>query len=80
MLLLGGAWMWEGPDMAVAAAKAEGLSGSDVGLFTSLAGLFAYDPWPYFNAFFMSFLVNLSCFFAIQTTSSLTFKVGGLCW
>lgn len=31
----------------------------------------------FFAAFFTSFLVNLSCFFAIQNTSSLTFKVIG---
>jgi hypothetical protein len=34
-------------------------------------------PVAFFNAFFISFLVNLTCFFAIQNTSSLTFKVAG---
>jgi hypothetical protein len=34
-------------------------------------------PLSFFNAFFISFLVNLTCFFAIQNTSSLTFKVAG---
>lgn len=32
-------------------------------------------PSAFLAAFTMSFLVNLSCFFAIQYTSSLTFKV-----
>lgn len=37
--------------------------------------LLAVAPGPFLLAFTMSFLVNLSCFFAIQNTSSLTFKV-----
>mmetsp|Transcript_23309 Transcript_23309/g.59602 ORF Transcript_23309/g.59602 Transcript_23309/m.59602 type:complete len:393 (-) Transcript_23309:96-1274(-) len=39
--------------------------------------LLVQHPAPFLAAFTMSFLVNLSCFFAIQYTSSLTFKVAG---
>ncbi|GAX82237.1 hypothetical protein CEUSTIGMA_g9665.t1 [Chlamydomonas eustigma] len=37
----------------------------------------AQTPSAFLAAFTMSFLVNLSCYFAIQYTSSLTFKVAG---
>eukprot|EP00798_Chlamydomonas_sp_ICE-L_P028170 gene28170-31270_t len=50
----------------------EGQGLADGGLALALS-----NPTPFIAAFVMSFLVNLSCFFAIQTTSSLTFKVAG---
>ena len=37
--------------------------------------LLVAHPLPFIAAFSMSFLVNLTCFYAIQYTSSLTFKV-----
>ena len=39
--------------------------------------MMAAEPAAFLAAFTMSFLVNLSCFFAIQYTSSLTFKASG---
>lgn len=44
-------------------------------LVASSGHMLLANPTPFFIAFTMSFLVNLSCFFAIQYTSSLTFKV-----
>ncbi len=40
-------------------------------------GVILSHPRPFGLAILTSFLVNLSCFFAIQLTSSLTFKVAG---
>jgi drug/metabolite transporter (DMT)-like permease len=39
--------------------------------------MMADHPLSFISAFFISFLVNLTCFWAIQCTSSLTFKVAG---
>lgn len=49
----------------------------DMGPTSDAWTMLATMPWSFFAAFAMSFLVNLSCFFAIQYTSSLTFKVAG---
>ena len=46
----------------------------DMGPASDAWPMLAAAPWRFFAAFAMSFLVNLSCFFAIQYTSSLTFK------
>jgi len=43
----------------------------------SAGALLVQHPVPFLYAFALSFLVNLSAYFAIQSTSSLTFKVAG---
>ncbi|KXZ47736.1 hypothetical protein GPECTOR_33g618 [Gonium pectorale] len=66
-LLLLGAAIWELPGMMAATA-----AGGGSGL-----ALVAADPWVFLAAPAVSALVNMSCFFAINATSSLTFKVAG---
>jgi len=71
-----------GTSPSSAAAAAAAAAGSEAAAGTAAVAaagwaLMWQAPWAFFSAFFMSFLVNLSCFFAIQTTSSLTFKVAG---
>lgn len=51
----------------------------DMGPASDAWPMLAAAPWRFFAAFAMSFLVNLSCFFAIQYTSSLTFKASARC-
>jgi len=49
----------------------------DMGLGSSSWWILYQSPLPFVLAVVMSFLVNLSCFMAIQATSSLTFKIAG---
>lgn len=49
------------------------------GLLTVGLPLLQAHPLPFLAAFIMSALVNMTCFFAIQNTSSLSFKVGLRC-
>ncbi len=65
LVLLVAGVLYEGPDMLAAAGGGGGLA------------LVAADPWVFLAAFAASALVNMTCFVAIQTSSSLTFKVAG---
>lgn len=67
LVLLAAGAAYEGPAMLAAAA-----GGGGGGL-----ALVAADPWFFLAAFAASALVNITCFVAIQTSSSLTFKVAG---
>ncbi|MEW5316001.1 MAG: hypothetical protein WDW38_007395 [Sanguina aurantia] len=49
------------------------------GLLSAGLPLLQAHPLPFLAAFTMSALVNMACFFAIQSTSSLSFKVGVRC-
>ncbi|GIL62444.1 hypothetical protein Vafri_16672 [Volvox africanus] len=64
-LLLAIAAVWEWPGAVASAAYGKGFA------------LLARAPWTTIAAPMVSALVNMSCFFAINATSSLTFKVAG---
>ncbi|GIM08877.1 hypothetical protein Vretimale_12833 [Volvox reticuliferus] len=64
-LLLAIAAVWEWPEAVASAAYGKGFA------------MVARAPWTFITAPMVSALVNMSCFFAINATSSLTFKVAG---